>query len=190
MIEKYLGGFLNYVQEIYELEMPEINSLEEGVDKIHPLVKGYSEEGFASGKFLEVRWAEIHDTDNVHEAVFHLFREGGEYMVVVDGNISKGTWKTIGKSLNLEYGGKNELFEFLYLDDEFFIMQKHGNQARKGMKKYVIYGVEGKSAALDWRNYMQKWYDLYRNSTSLQRNILIVVIIIILFVVFSFDSIF
>ena len=92
-------------------------------------------------------------------------------MMVVDGNIFKGGWKQLNdsNSLIIEISGRSELFELRYLNNDVLILSKHGDQARKGLRRYFMLVREGSvRGEIDWRNIMEGMFNIWReNSLSL-----------------------
>jgi hypothetical protein len=180
---------LDRLSSTLELEMPVCDSIDEYVDKITPYVKKYSE-GLKEDLFADKRMVEVRDTDTYHESVLHVFKTGGEYLVVVDGNITKGSWSFMLGGMNITYGGKNEFYECAFLNEDFFVLKKHGDQVRKGNPKYSFYAVESsvkvKGKFLPWRDVMESYFNLYRENSQMTLMIIGVVFIAIVFLVFSF----
>lgn len=75
----------------------------------------------AKGSFGWGMLGEIREEEGFHEAILHIFEEGGEYMLSIDGNLMKGTWRQLGEynSLVVEISGKNELFDLRFMNAEF-----------------------------------------------------------------------
>jgi hypothetical protein len=116
----------------------------------------------------------VRDEDGFHEAILHIFNPGGEYLLSLDGNLIKGAWRQLGgyNSLIIEIGGRSELFDLRYLNNDFMILTKHGDQARKNLRRFFFLVHESASRAggkeLDWRNLMERMYNVYReNSVSI-----------------------
>ncbi len=92
----------------------------------------------------------------------------------LDGNLIKGTWRKLGQynTLILEIAGRSELFDLRFLNADFMVLTKHGDQARKGQRRFFClihersaYSPKGE---LDWRNVMEKLFNVWReNSLSL-----------------------
>jgi hypothetical protein len=95
-------------------------------------------------------------------------------MLSIDGNLMKGTWRQLGEynSLVVEISGKNELFDLRFMNAEFIVLTKHGDQGRKGLRRYFVMMHEPISrhngVDLDWRNVMEKLFNVWReNSLSI-----------------------
>lgn len=175
------------VSQLFELDLPnDLDNLEKHIEFIVPRVQAWSEDLHEEKYYVGKRWKEIRDTDTYHETVLHLFMPGGEYLVSIDGDISKGAWRYL-KDTNtfiVDYGGKSALFDLTFLNDDFFILKKHGDQSRKGRAKYYVYGNERSVGGLTWKNAMEKLYNIYRNNSrfTLLLFIMGVVIAIIIYI--------
>lgn len=178
--------FLDTVTGLFELNLPtDLQTLDQHIEFIIPRVQSWSEDLWEEKFYINKRWKEIRDADTYHEVVLHMFMQGGEYMVVIDGDITKGTWRYIKETNTfiVEYGGKSSLFDLVFLNGDFFILRKHGDQTRKGRQKYYIYGNEKSTGKLDWRNAMEKLFSLYRENSNFTIRLLAVIVIIV-FVIF------
>lgn len=162
----------------------DLGSMDQHLDYILPKVVPYGEDLRELHFWQSKRWKEIREEEGFHEAILHIFHPGGEYMLAIDGNLMKGTWRQLSdfNSLVMEMGGKGELFDVRFLDNDFLILTKHGDQARKGQRRYFLL-VNEKSTRqggkeLDWRNIMEKLYDVWRrNSLSIWAWLLFIIII-------------
>lgn len=141
---------------------------------ILPKVIPYGEDLREEKFWISKRWKEVRDEEGFHEAILHIFNSGGEYLLSLDGNVVKGTWKRLNQdnTLILEISGKSELFDMRFLNADFMILSKHGDQARKGMRRFFCLVHEKASKAggkeMDWRNLMEKLFNIWRdNSLSL-----------------------
>ena len=165
--------FLNYISRRLSDELPkDLHTMDQHLDFILPQVRSTSEDLREEGFWQQKRWKEIQDKDDFHEAVLHIFNPGGDYMMVVDGNINRGSWKQMGDSNTLisSMGSRSELYDLSFLNNQFFIISKHGDQVRKGNRKYFIL-VEERSAfsggrEIDWRNHMERLYNIYREDVG------------------------
>lgn len=175
-------------------ELPaDLGTMDQHLDFILPKVIPYGED-LREGQFwLGKRWKEVRDDEGFHEAILHIFNADGEYLLSLDGNVLKGTWKQLGtsNSLILELAGKSELFDLRFLNSDFLVLTKHGDQVRKGQRKYFFLvhepATRGSGGELDWRNLMEKMFNIWReNSIGLGSWLLLaVVIFIILYLSFS-----
>jgi len=155
---------------LFKNDLPVFDNMDAYLDFILPQIKPYSEELSNQKLFVNKRWKEFRDDEDFHEAVLYIFQndDDGSLLLSIDGNIGTGGWEVIEKSsLILESGGKKqkaELYDLAFLNKDFFILKKHGNQKRINKKKYLVLAAEKGNAKLDWLDLMDKMYDLYRNN--------------------------
>ena len=173
---------LDRLSSVFEIEMPVRDSLDEYVDAILPKITKYSENIEEQG-FLETRWLEVRDADTYHETVLHVFLKGGEYLVIIDGNITKGAWQSILGGFAIQYGKNNEFFEPVFLNEDFFILRKHGREEKS---KYLVFGEESEISDLQWRDIMELLFNIYRSSARFSLLLFVVVAIIAIIIAFSF----
>jgi len=158
----------------------ELGNLDAHLDFLLPKIIPHGEDLKEAQFWHNRRWAEVRDDEGFHESILHIFMPGGEYMLVLDGNIIKGSWKQLGayNTLILEISGKSELFDLRFLNAEFMVLSKHGDQARKGNRKYFVLALEPLTR-LDWRNLMERLAGTWReNSTNVWMWIVFVLIIL------------
>lgn len=186
--------FLDSLARSFSLELPVMDTMDEYLDLIIPLIKPWSEDLYEEEYYLDTRWMEVRDDDSFHESVLHIFRAENEYLNSIDGNIHKGMWRTLERSntLILEHaaGGsivKSELFDLAFMNGNFFILRKHGDQRRKGFKKYFVLGRESYIRGLEWRDVTELLFNQYRNN---RRWIFFVVFFIIIIAIVVFFSVF
>ena len=179
---------------VFELDLPKtLESLDDYVEFIVPKIQPWTEDLSSADTYIGRRWLEIRDTDTYHEKVLHIFNAGGEYLISIDGDITKGTWKILNGSnaLILDYGGKSQLFDLEFLNDDFFILGKNGDQSRKGKAQYSVYAdeemVENKN--LDWRNVMEELYNIYRSSSTFSLMLVVLFVILLCGIGYYFSTV-
>ncbi len=152
----------------------DLGDLNSHLDFILPKVIPYGEDLRETHFWLDKRWKEVREEEGFHESLLHIFGKNGEYMLSLDGNLENGTWQQLGdeNSLILQMGVRKELFDMRFLNDQFMILTKHGDQARKGLPRFVMLAHEpithGRGGELDWRNIMDKLFNVWReNSLSI-----------------------
>jgi hypothetical protein len=108
-------------------------------------------------------------------------------MIVIDGNIQKGGWRFMpeNNSFILDYLGRSELYDLAYLDPNFFILKKHGDQVRKGQQKYFLLAREGYVRGLTWREVMDLLFNIYRGSASYMVLVVAAIIFSVVIIVWS-----
>lgn len=164
---------LNDISRAFSPELPrDLGTMDQHLDFILPKIIPYGEDLREENFWLNKRWKEIRDDEGFHEAILHIFSSGGEYLLSLDGNLVKGTWRKLGEenSLIIELSGRSELFDLRFMNGEFIVLTKHGDQARKGQRKYfcliherVARGSRGQE--LDWRNVMEKLFNVWRDNS-------------------------
>lgn len=166
---------INDISRALSPELPrELNTMDQNLEFILPKVMPYGEDLREEQYWIGKRWKEIRDDEGFHEAILHIFNTGGEYLMSLDGNLIKGSWRKLGEynTLIIEIAGRSELFDLRFLNTDFMVLTKHGDQARKGQRRFFCliherssYGIKGE---LDWRNVMEKLFNVWReNSLSL-----------------------
>jgi hypothetical protein len=160
---------LDRVTKVFTVELPYAETLDGYLNQIIPLVRPLGEDLREDHFYLSKAWLEFRDDVNFHKTVLHFFNEGGEYLRSVDGNVSGGSWRYLERAnkMLIEHGSGAELFDLAYLDDQFFILLKHGDQERLGQRKYFVMMWEPVARRLEWRNVVDKLYDRYRNRNSM-----------------------
>ena len=175
------------------LDLPDGDTMDEQLDAIIPLVRPWGEDLYEDEYYLDTRWLEIRDDDEFHESVLHIFRDEGEYLISIDGNITAGAWKILDKSntfiIERQVGGSvitSELFDLAFLNKDFFILRKHGDQRRKGSKKYFVLAREGAVRGLEWRDVMELLFNRYRNNSRYIIGMVMLVVFVLLVLAYSF----
>lgn len=202
---------LSYLTNIFRLDLPYRETMEEYLDYILPKVGGLSKnlnstEVFTQGKY----WLEISDADDAHESILHMFdpseapeETGGSsgestYMYSIDGNMMKGVWARMGGGTILIKGLKYEMYELAFLNSDFFVLKKHGNHKgpkylflaseNKISRQYEWYDALGRRrdhVKLEWRDIMELLFDSYRYNMVFIRSVVAVVVIVFFFAIFS-----
>ncbi len=174
------------------LELPVMDTMDEYLDLIIPLVSPWGEDLYEEEYYLDVRWLEVRDDDSFHESVLHIFRPENEYLISIDGNIHTGIWRKLENSNTLiidHTSGstvvKSELYDLAFLNKDFFILRKHGDQKRKGFKKYFVLGRENYIYDLEWRDIVELMFNRYRNNRQWIFFVVFIVIVIAIVVFFS-----
>ncbi|MBL7776631.1 MAG: hypothetical protein JNK89_11555 [Saprospiraceae bacterium] len=164
---------LNDISRAFSPELPrDLGTMDQHLDFIVPKIIPYGEDLGEEEFWLDKRWKEVRDDEGFHEAILHIFSRGGEYLLSLDGNLIKGTWRRLGaeNSLIIEVAGRSELFDLRFMNNDFIVLTKHGDQARKGQRKYFCLIHERASRGsrgqeLDWRNVMEKLFNVWRDNS-------------------------
>lgn len=189
---------LQDIDKTFELDLPEQESLDAYLDQMLPNIRHLSEDLRESNFYVlegGKPWLEIRDDPGFQETVVHFFNDGGEYLQSVDGNVSRGRWRLLDQTnkIIIEQGGssggkggepnRSEMYELAFLNAQFFILKKHGDQSRKGKKKYFFMGYEGTVRGLKWLDCVELLFNEYRNQWS-NFNTIVVVAVVILVILF------
>ncbi len=171
----------------FNLEMPPAENMDDYLDNILPMLRPWSEDiyEFEEKNYFRSRWLEVQDSDHSHEAILHLFREEYEYLYSIDGDILfRGSWEPINDNnsfiLNKLANGaiaQSELYDLAFLNKDFFILRKHGDQVRKGQKKYFVMAREGVVRNLEWREVMELLFNNYRSNPDFMLYIVLALVL-------------
>jgi hypothetical protein len=174
-----------------ELDLPkDLDTLDAYIEFVVPKVQPWSEDLQEETFYLGKRWKEVRDTDTHLESVLHIFMPPNEYLISIDGDISKGSWRYFKETntLIIDYGDKSQLYDLVFMNSDFFILAKHGDQARKGKDKYRFYVEESLylKKNLDWRSSIDELFNVYRSSTQFSMLLFMLVAFIVLVLAISF----
>jgi len=181
-------------------ELPDHDNLDAYIDEIIPQIAPYSEDLYEEEYYTEKLWREVSDKDSNLNVVVHILKKkdsehdlfnaasGADYMVSIDGDITKGNWTrpdgTGSNIITLKIANKYELYEKIFINDDFFILKKHGDKWQDGgRKKYLVLGKESHIKDLEWREVVELLYDVYRY--RLQFILTVLAVAIIVFIVFA-----
>lgn len=167
---------IDKISRSFNLELPPAETMDEYLDNILPMLRPWSEDiyEFEEKNYFRNRWLEVRDTDDSHEVILHLFRADNEYLYSIDGDILfRGRWENLndtnGFIIDKMSNGsiaQSELYDLAFLSRDFFILRKHGDQRRKGHKKYFVMGREAAVRNLEWRDVMELMFNNYRNNPN------------------------
>lgn len=166
-------------------ELPYRDTLDEYIDLILPDIRTLGEDLREEGVYLEESWLEFNDDEENRRVTLHFFREGSEYMQSEDGDISRGSWELMERKnyMILDTGNGTELYQLAFLNSDFFILRKHGNQSGFQTGKYLALGRENAMVNREtgglytWREYAEALSQVYQ-----QKNYVIPIMIAIVVV--------
>jgi hypothetical protein len=183
----YFDNIARDFSRAFSPELPsDLGSMDDYLDFIIPRVRPFGEDLAEKNHWIPFRWKELRDEDGFHESILHIFNPEGEYLLVLDGNIIRGSWRLHGaNTLILEISGRSEMFDMRFMNRYYLILAKPGDQVRKGFRKYFVLVNEAASRAggrdLDWRNQMERLFNLWReNNVSLWSWVFFVIILTII----------
>ena len=169
---------LDNLSRSFEVDLPQASDMDTYLDKILPIVRPLSEDLRETKFYLNKGWLEFRDDEKWHDTVLHFFNKDGEYLISNNGNLSGGNWRFMRPS-NKFILNNSELFELAFLDEQFFILRKHGDQKRLGKRKYFVLIHEPIGKRLEWRDAMELLFNKYRNNNNWLIIILIIVLLLI-----------
>ncbi|MCH2022989.1 MAG: hypothetical protein MK207_10975 [Saprospiraceae bacterium] len=166
--------------------LPKFNSLDEGIDFLMKYLYRFSEDLSEDRFYINKRWLEVRDDINFQESLLHVFEEDGKYLRILEGDISTGRWEYSHGGLILEFNGYQELYENTFLNEKFFILQKHGDHSSKGDRsKYLFIADEQLAKKLNWPELLLTMYDIYKSNTQYLFIVLIFITIISIILILS-----
>jgi hypothetical protein len=144
--------------------MPEADTMEDYLeDKILPKVRPWSEDLREEKFYVKKSWLELRDDVNFHKTVLHFFNPENEYLRSEDGEITAARWRYMADSNKLllfdEKYREGELYDLAYLDDDFFVLRKHGDQRKLGNRGYIFLIHEPLGRNAEWRDAIELLYD-------------------------------
>ena len=177
---------LDKVAKPFNVELPEVDGLYDALDKVLPAIRKHSEDLREEEFFLRRNWIELRDEEDFHEVILHVFDDGGEYVRSTNGNIECGEWRLMnGKFVYGSSSCDGEVFDLAFLDEEFFILKKHGN-SRLFDRRYHVFIIEPLYRKLEWNEAVEYLFDKYRNSNGfLITAALLLVMVIVLALLLS-----
>lgn len=167
------GKLLDRLGQSFKVEMPKADTLDGYLDKLLPIVKPWSEDLREEKFYLGRPWVEKQDSDTFHQTILHIFKSDNIYLKSINGDIKCHKWEIvpINKFLILTKEDhdaldcEGELFDLAFLDAQFFILKKHGDQARLGNRKYFVMVTEGLSR-MEWRDLMEVLFKKSQSNVS------------------------
>ena len=180
-------GLIDKITRSFSVELPIVKTMDDYLDNILPLIRPWSEDLYEEDYYMNVRFLEVRDDEHFHETILYIFQPKGDLMVVRDGDISGARWRTLPNSntMILEASNRKELYDLAFMNADFFILRKHGDQARKGMRKYFVLGRESLVRNLEWRDMMELMFNLYRSNSSVIVYVAVLVVIVAAIILFS-----
>lgn len=178
--------FLEAISNTFQTPLPEANDLDKYLEEMLPQLESYSDDLDMEDLYLEHPWLEFRDDDYFHESVLHFFNPNEEYLNSVNGEVSFGYWRKMNqaKKLLIE-NGEGKLYELAFLDANFFILKKHGDNSPLGKSRYLFLVKEEIGKKLEWRDAIELLHRSYRNGNgNLSYVIFIILTILALIILF------
>lgn len=170
---------LDKVAKPFNVELPEAEGLDDMIIKVIGNVRQHSEDFREQEYYVGTNWLEVRDDEDFHQRILHIFNPEGEYIVSTDGNIECGEWRLLnGKFVFGPSSCDGEVYDLVFLDSDFFIIQKHGNY-RNRRRRFTVFVREPLALRLEWNEAMEYLFDKYRNSNGFMITVVILVVLII-----------
>lgn len=166
--------------------LPDFNSLDEGVDYVMKYMHRYTEVLDEKELYLNTRWSEIRDDINLTENILHVFKDSGEYLRILDGDIHIGSWEHNIGGIIIKFASKHELFESVFLNENFFILKKHGDQSLRGQRKYFFMAKEDIAAEKYWKELLELMFEVHKGNVNYLFMVAVVVFVAIMIIYLSF----
>ena len=165
--------------------LPAFKTLDEGIDYLMDYVGIYSEDLSNREMYVGRRWIEVRDNVHFQESLLHIFEDGGTYIRILDGDISSGSWSLGLGGFVYKYGGSNELYELVFLNEDFFILRKHGKKTGKKDPGYLVFVREGLAQNREWTHLLEHMYELYKGNSNYVTILFILAFLIAVVLFFS-----
>lgn len=177
-----IGGLINQLG----VQLPDAESLDQGIVQVIPYVARFSEDLYEMQFYLNRRWREVRDDPNFHEVILHVFKTDGEYWRILNGDISKGKWELPPTGgIAIDFGGRHELYDRVFLNGSFFILRKHGNRHPGGDRYFFVLASEGIAASSEWPEIIDRLFELYRSNISYLVMVILFIAVVAIIVFFS-----
>jgi len=169
------------------VERPQADNLDDYLDELIPIVQKIGEDLWEEENYVKKSWLEFRDDEKFHETVLHYFDEGNDYLKSVDSEVSSGSWRYLeGNKFLLEIDDDTNLYDLAFLDQDFFILKKHGEQKKHGKAKYFLMVHEPLGKGKEWLDLVNLLYDKSLRSNQYYFTLaIIVILIIVLFLLLS-----
>jgi hypothetical protein len=180
-------SFLPTVFNATNLELPRFKALDEGIEYVMSYIGELSDGLEDKILYLDKRWVEVRDDVNFQENVLHVFKDGGTYLRILEGDISAGNWELNIDGFVIKFAGKHELYELVFLNEDFFILKKHGDQASKGQRTHFFLAREKVADGKEWMDLLEVMFTMYKENSNY---IAVVIFIILIAAIILFFSLF
>jgi hypothetical protein len=176
--------FLEAIANTFHTPLPEANDLDKYLEEILPNVENYSENLDEEHLYLEQPWLEFRDDDYFHEAILHFFNPNEEYLYSINGEVSFGYWRKMNHAKKILIAqGEGKLYELAFLDANFFILKKHGENSPLGKSSYLFLVREDIGEKLDWKDAIELLHRSYRSGGSSLTGVIIIILVILALII-------
>jgi len=137
-------------------------NMDDFLDDLIPNIRHWSED-LAEREYYtgDYPWREVRDDEYFEESVLYFFKDENEFLFSINGNVQNGQWRPLESNKiliekNVMQHSDSELYNMLFMNDEFMILDKPGDQRSLGKSKYLVLVREHKMRNMDWRTIMSK----------------------------------
>ena len=179
---------IDRIADAFNVPSPEAENMDDYLDILLREIRQWSEDLPEQEFYVGKPWLLIKDDVEFHDAILLFFNEDGEYLQSTNGDVETGMWRYLenANKLLLDMNGESELYDLAFLDDHFFILDKHGDQKKLGNNKYMVMAYEPIANGIEWRDAMEYLFNKYRNNAnSFIAVVLVVMLVIAIFVALS-----
>lgn len=144
-------------------------TLEEKIDQVLPAVARYSDFDLTreDSPVYQTDWIKMSDQPGMTVISLHTFMPSGEIRIANDGAMDAASHKVISPSrliIGQSISRDSYLYELAFMDNDFLIFERHGNQANFRGSKYLFYARESIGTRLDWDEALDRLVIKYRNN--------------------------
>ena len=159
---------LDKIAEPFNLKLPEYTSMHEMIEEVLPAVRRFSEPTLdeEDSPLYANNWVQMTDAPGDTMVKLHTYERSGNIRVAKDGQMDSLSHQVvdrkriiIGESLHRN----SFLYELAFLDNDFLILKRHGNDANF-TNKYIFYAVEHIGTRLTWDEALENLVAKYRNN--------------------------
>lgn len=166
----------------------EYANMDDFLDDLIPEIRHWSEDldeiEYYTGDYP---WREVRDEEDFDASVLYFFKEESEFLYSINGNVQAGQWRALQSNKlliekNILQHTDSELYGMLYMNEEFFILGKPGDQRSLGKSKYLVLVRDHKIGDADWRSAMHRLSETHKKGLgTILAVVLVVAILLIIF---------
>jgi len=132
-------------------------NMDDFLDDLLPDIKHWSEDlderEYYTGDFP---WREVRDEQDFDASILYFFKEEDEFLQSINGNVRSGQWRSLQSNKiliekNQDQHIDSELYNLEYMNEDFMILEKPGDQRSLGKSRYLVLVREHKIADIEWR---------------------------------------
>ena len=170
---------LDKLAKPFNVELPEASGMDALLDKVLPAIRHHGEDLREEKFYLGKHYIEYRDEESFHDTILHIFNPEGEYVKSTNGEIDCGEWRLLGNKLQFgESDCEGVLYDLAFMDDEYLIIQRHGNH-RMFPRKYMVLCIEKLAKKMEWNEAIEFLYAKYRDSSLFYFFVAIIILLLI-----------